>query len=76
MGQKLTHRLLPIGFTFHWLRTKYHVMQYIRDEHTDDLLIVLKWWHKRKKYWCYEVWHAYEYDMKFREDEFYKQFTE
>lgn len=74
--QKLTHRMLPIGFTFHWLRYKYHVVQYVRDEQTDALLIVLKVWSKSLKDWSYEVWHAWEYDMKFRKEEFYKQFSQ
>lgn len=68
--------MLPIGFTFHWLRCKYHVVQYVRDEQTDALLIVLKVWSKHRKKWCYEVWHAWEYDMEFRKDEFYKQFSQ
>lgn len=68
--------MLPIGFTFHWLRYKYHVVQYVRDEQTDALLIVLKVWSKSLKDWCYEVWHAWEYDMKFRKEELYKQFSQ
>ena len=55
---------------------QYISVQYVRDEQTGALLIVLKVWSKKHKRWRYEVWHAWEYDMEFREEEIYKQLEE
>ena len=67
--EKIIHRILPNGFTFHWNKRKYHVVIFFRDEQADDILYVMKYW-SRRQYWVYEVWHAWEYDMKFRKDIF------
>lgn len=70
---KLTHKLLPIGFTFHWCRKKYHVVSVFRDNDVDDLLYVLKRWNRYSQSWVYEVWSAWEYDWNFRKEELIKQ---
>lgn len=65
-GKKLTHEVLPIGHTFRWNGYKYHVVLWFRDKHTDDFLYVMKYYGKHKQWWHYEVWSAFEYDLRIR----------
>ena len=55
-GEKLTHELLPRGHTFHWEG----------DEHTDNILYVMKYYGKHRQWWHYEVWDAWQYDCRIR----------
>ena len=65
-GEKLTHELLPNGHTFRYEGRKYHVMFWFRDEHTDNILYVMKYYGKHKQWWHYEVWDAFLYDLRIR----------
>lgn len=64
--QLLTHEVLPNGHTFRWQGYKYHVMFSFRDEHTNDFLYVMKYYGKHKQWWHYEVWSAFDYDLRIR----------
>ena len=63
---KAKHDVLPNGHTFRYNNRKYHVMFHFRDEQTDNFLYVVKYYGKHQQWWHYEVWDAFEYDLRIR----------
>lgn len=68
MTDKITHEVLPIGHTFRYDGYKYHVVGIFTDDHGNDdgCLYVVKYYGKHKQWWHYEVWSAFDYDLRIR----------
>ena len=59
-----TNAILPIGYTFHYERYKYHVVAWFKDPNgndPDEILYVVKYFGKHKQWWHYEVMEDWAY---------------
>lgn len=65
-SEEREHEIVPIGSTFQYEGYKYHVVNSFLDEGTGYYIYVIRYYGKHKQWWHYEVWDAFEYDMRIR----------
>jgi hypothetical protein len=67
-GKEVKHEILSIGHTFRYRDSKYHVIAVVDDANgnNEGILYVIKYYGKYKQWWHYEVWSAFEYDLRIR----------
>jgi len=67
-GKEIRHEILTVGHTFKHKDRKYHVIAVLDDEkgNREGVLYVVKYYGLFEKWWHYEVWSAFDYDLRIR----------